>query len=69
MDECDDNDDEDKHYHYVLYQKVSRFSNVTLVLGSNQKKKSILRCPNNIGAELESRNRKQVIIQIDTKTL
>lgn len=22
MDECDDNDDEDKHYHYVLYKKV-----------------------------------------------
>lgn len=20
--ECDDNDDEDKHYHYVLYKKV-----------------------------------------------
>lgn len=45
MDECDDNDDEDKHYHYVLYQKVSRCSNVMLVLGSNQKKKEYFTVP------------------------
>lgn len=33
VDECDDNDDEeDKHYHYVLYQKVSRGSNIILGL-------------------------------------